>query len=196
MPAPKGNKHAVGNKGGGRKTVYDPAFAEIARKACEAGFTDRELALCLRVSEVTVNKWKLEHVEFCLAIATGKEAPDNRVERSFYHRAVGYSYDAVKILKGDDGKPMMVPYQEHVPPDTTACIFWLKNRRKEQWRDRHEVTGADGRPLVEAIDAAIERMNDKELLALEKLVGPLAAAVRVAPGVARSGRAPTAQTEH
>ena len=43
---------------------------------------------------------------------------------------------------------MRAKTREHVPPDTTACIFWLKNRRKDEWRDRQEHTGADGTPLV------------------------------------------------
>jgi hypothetical protein len=51
-----------------------------------------------------------------------------RVERSLDQRAVGYERDAVKIFCSKDGKITKVPYREHVPPDVTACIFWLKNR--------------------------------------------------------------------
>lgn len=197
MAARKGNKYAKGNKGGGRKTVYDPAFVEIAKKACEAGFTDRELAQCLRVSEVTLNQWKLDHKEFSLAIRTGKAGPDDRVERSFYHRAVGYTYDAVKVVKGSDDKPVLMHYTEHVPPDTTAGIFWLKNRRKEQWRDSYAHTGPDGGAIqIEALETAMAKMNDKELAAFEKLIGPIAAAMRVTPGVAPGGRARKTPTEH
>ena len=53
-----------------------------------------------------------------------------RVERSLYERANGYSYDAVKIfMPAGAKKPVYAPYIEHVPPDVTAAIFWLKNRR-------------------------------------------------------------------
>jgi hypothetical protein len=52
---------------------------------------------------------------------------------------VGYSYDTEKIFVYE-GEPVRVPYVEHVPPDTTACIFWLKNRRKDLWRDRFDHT--------------------------------------------------------
>ena len=48
---------------------------------------------------------------------------------SLYHRAIGYSYDAVKIFM-HKGRPKMMPYREHVPPDVTAAIFWLKNRQQ------------------------------------------------------------------
>jgi hypothetical protein len=58
----------------------------------------------------------------------GKAEADNRVERSLYERANGYSYDAFKIFRTKDGDIIRAPYREHVPPDITACIFWLKNR--------------------------------------------------------------------
>ena len=57
---------------------------------------------------------------------------------------------------------MKVPYTEHVPPDTTAMIFWLKNRRPEQWRDKREVVfgpldglNADDRDVAERVLAAL-----------------------------------------
>ena len=62
-------------------------------------------------------------------------AADDRVERSLYARATGYSYDAVKIFHTKDGKIIKVPYTEHVPPDVGAICFWLKNRRPDRWRD-------------------------------------------------------------
>jgi hypothetical protein len=57
-----------------------------------------------------------------------------RVERSLYERANGYSYDAVKIfMPAGADKPVYAPYVEHMPPDATACIFWMKNRMPERW---------------------------------------------------------------
>jgi len=53
--------------------------------------------------------------------------------------------------KGSDG-PVYAPYREHVPPDTTAAIFWLKNRRAKDWRDKRELTGADGEPIAFKMD--------------------------------------------
>ena len=83
--------------------------------------------------------WKLENEEFSDALKIGKEKADDQVERALYHRARGYSYDAVKVfMPANSDKPVLVPYQKHVPPDVTACIFWLKNRRPGQWRDLHD----------------------------------------------------------
>ena len=56
-----------------------------------------------------------------------------------YERANGYSYDAVKIFCSRDGEIIEAPYAEHVPPDVNACIFWLKNRRPQDWRDVQNV---------------------------------------------------------
>lgn len=98
-----------------------------------------ELADFFGVSDRTIYRWQAQYPEFCQSLKVGKESVDERVERSLYHRAVGYSYDAVKIMSVA-GEVEKVPYREHVPPDTTAAIFWLKNRRSQQWRDiqRHE----------------------------------------------------------
>jgi hypothetical protein len=77
--------------------------------------------------------------EFAGALKRGKFPSDERVERSLYQRAIGYTYDAVKILKpAGTTEPVIVPYSQHVPPDVTACIFWLKNRRSDEWRDRQD----------------------------------------------------------
>jgi PAS domain S-box-containing protein len=51
-----------------------------------------------------------------------------------YSRAVGYTFDAVKIFCTKNGQVTKVPYREHVPPDVTACIFWLKNRKPAELR--------------------------------------------------------------
>ena len=58
--------------------------------------------------------------------------------RSLYQRAIGYVVETGKVVMVD-GKPEFFKYREHVQPDTTACIFWLKNRRPQEWREKSEV---------------------------------------------------------
>ena len=77
-----------------------------------------------------------------------KDEADNRVERSLYARATGYSYDAVKIFHTKDGKVIKVPYTEHVPPDVTAQIYWLKNRRPDHWRDVQNIEARMGHYVI------------------------------------------------
>ncbi len=134
----------------GRPSKYDPKMIEQARKLCELGATDRDVADFFEISESTLNLWKGLYPEFSESLKVGKDAADERVIQSLYRRATGYVHDAVKIAVNAQGEITKVPFVEHYPPDTTAAIFWLKNRRKEDWRDRvvNELTGKDGAELA------------------------------------------------
>lgn len=133
---------------GGRPSKYQPEFAAQAAKLCTLGATDAELADFFAVSVRTLYRWKLESDEFCQALNVGKEHADARVKRSLYMRATGYDYteqQAFKIKAGPNvDKVEVVDVDRHAMPDTTAAIFWLKNRDPKNWRDRMEHTGADG----------------------------------------------------
>ena len=133
----------------GRPSGYLPEFAKQATKLCELGATNADLADFFGVSINTIANWQTARPEFLAALKAGKVSADDRVERSLYQRAVGYTYYSVKIFCPAGGVPVTVPYREHVPPDTTAQIFWLKNRRRNEWRDvqKHEHTGEDGGPI-------------------------------------------------
>lgn len=134
----------------GRPTSYDSDYGRQAAKLCELGATDAELADFFEVALSTLALWKVTHAEFSDALKQGKASADARVERSLYQRAVGYTFDSVKVFSYE-GQSFEHPIREHCPPDTTAQIFWLKNRRPDEWRDRREVTGADGGPLQVAV---------------------------------------------
>lgn len=144
----------------GRPTAYSPAFCDEARTLCEGGATDVDLADHFGVEISSIKRWKNKHEAFRTALKLGKDAADDRVVDSLYHKAVGYSFDAVKIFNAN-GAPLIVPYREHVAPDTTAAIFWLKNRRPAEWRDKvdHEHGGKDGGPI-----SVIIAGSDKGLL--------------------------------
>lgn len=140
MSAPKGNQFAKGNSGGGRTSSYDPEQIPLIEKMCELGATDLDIADSLGVSESTIRLWKTTHKEFAAALKVGKESVDKNVERSLYRRAMGFEHDTIKIFcDAKSGEVTQVPYREVVPPDTTACIFWLKNRKGKDWRDKSEV---------------------------------------------------------
>lgn len=131
----------------GRPTSYRAEYAEQAEKLCRYGATDAELADFFGVTTRTIGRWQAGHEDFCRALKVGKEVADDRVERSLFHRAVGYSHPDTHI-SNHQGKITATPITKHYPPDTTAMIFWLKNRRKQDWRDRHEHTGPDGGPIL------------------------------------------------
>jgi hypothetical protein len=72
-----------------------------------------------------------------------------RVERSLYSRAVGYNYEAVKIfMPANRSKPVYAKYIEHVPPDVTAGIFWMKNRDPQNWRDTQQTEHVLGKYII------------------------------------------------
>lgn len=121
-----------------RPTSFKPEFAEQARKLASLGATDREAAEFFKVAESTLYLWKHTQPEFSEALKVGKEMADARVEQSLYRKAVGYSFDAVK-MHAYEGVVSITPYVEHVPPSDTAAIFWLKNRKPDQWRDKQDV---------------------------------------------------------
>lgn len=123
----------------GRPSEYEPEYAEQAFKLCLLGATDADLADFFEVSETTINNWKQAHPEFLESLKGGKRHADARVADSLFRRALGYEHEAVKIVAdAKTGAEHVVPYVERYPPDTTAAIFWLKNRRPDLWRDKKE----------------------------------------------------------
>jgi transposase-like protein len=135
--APRGNKRALGNPGGGRKLKYKPVFARIA-KACENGATQLEIADLLGVSASSLYRWRVEYPHFARAVRLGKEMADARVERSLYERAVGYSFEVQKAVMTRHGQEIL-RWREHLPPDVGAAMAYLKNRRPDRWRDTHRI---------------------------------------------------------
>ena len=133
-------------KGAGRPSSFKPEYIEQAYKLCLLNATDKQMADIFGVSEVTFNEWKHKHPEFLESLKEGKEIADSRVGESLFQRACGYSHPEDKIFN-DNGKPLIVPTIKHYPPDTTACIFWLKNRQPDKWRDRQELGGIGGGDL-------------------------------------------------
>lgn len=130
----------------GRPSKYKPEYADQAMKFCLLGATDKQLAEFFEVDEATINRWKNSHSEFCASVKKGKDEADAVVAESLFNRAKGYSHAEDKIFC-TNGEVTVVPTTKHYPPDATSAIFWLKNRQKSNWRDRHEVTGEDGGPL-------------------------------------------------
>lgn len=119
----------------GHPTDYHPIFAEQVKTLCALGATDAEVADFFGVNELTFYRWKAKYPDFCKAVVSAKKPADERVERSLYHRAVGYTFSSEKVFQYC-GEIIRAKTIEHVPPDTAACSLWLRNRRPAEWRDR------------------------------------------------------------
>lgn len=124
----------------GRPTDFKQDYVAQAEKLCRLGATDIELADFFECDVRSIYRWAQAHDAFCQALRAGKDACDDRVERSLYNRAIGYTHEAVKIfMPANAAAPVYAPYREHVPPDVGAASLWLRNRRAEAWKDKREV---------------------------------------------------------
>lgn len=165
-------------KKAGRPTKHKEEYNNQAYKLCLTGYTDKQLADFFDTSEQTINAWKTYDNGFLDALKAGKDSADADVSRSLYQRAIGYTFQEVKVLANpkDPQNPVIVEVAKHCPPDPTSMIFWLKNRQKVQWRDKHEVEHSgeigitfdlsyglieDARDLVEDIANVIEGELDE-----------------------------------
>lgn len=123
---------------------------EMVKKLILKGFTDKEISNFFSITEQTFNNWKKNDPKFFESLKDWKVEADQVVEKSLYQRAKGFEYSEVctenMVI---DGKEVKGAFKKktttkQVPPDPTSCIFWLKNRQPEQWREKveHEHTGS------------------------------------------------------
>src|SRR5574344_450921 len=156
---------------GGRPTKYQDDLTCIAVEyMAREGLTDKQMAAKIGVSEASFYVWKNEHKEFLEAQKRGKDKADDRVEKSLYKNAVGYNYKAHKPMSVSDGNGAgshveIVDYTEHVPAQTVAQIFWLKNRRPAQWRDKQEIEHSG--EVTETKKYDLSNLSDEDLKKLD-----------------------------
>lgn len=134
---------------GGRPSKFKPEFCKQATKLCRLGATNKDLANFFEVHVDTIAEWINQHPEFSESLKKGKALADAEVADKLFKRATGYSHKALKWFS-HEGQSWSEEYIERYPPDTTACIFWLKNRRPDLWRDKVE-------PLIEEADEIYAR---------------------------------------
>lgn len=100
------------------------------------GLTDEQIAEKIGCGVRTLYDWKNRFPQISQALKKGKEIVDIQVENALLKRALGYDYQEQRIEKSDKDGTKIVQTIHHVPADTTAQIFWLKNRRPDKWRDK------------------------------------------------------------
>lgn len=144
----------------GRKSSFKQEYIQLAENYALLGATDAEMADFFGVSEQTLNTWKKKYPAFLESLKKGKAVADANVASRLYNRAIGYDAKATKFATNEGKITDRVEYIEHYPPDTTAAIFWLKNRQPDKWRDKKEVENQ-----VKLGDE-LESMSDEELAAI------------------------------
>jgi hypothetical protein len=147
---PVGNKRAVGNRGGGRKTDYKgEESCRIASSMAKLGATDKQIAAALGISTSTLHQWRVTHAEFSECLMMAKEVVDAAVERALIQRALGYDYEINELSMG---KKIVV--RKHALPDVRAQQFWLRNRMPDIYRERKETEPKH------TLSASMDRMLD------------------------------------
>lgn len=129
------------------KSKWEDVKSKLFLIECWArsGLSDEQIANNLGISKDTFYKYKREYIDFSDTLKKGKEVVDFEVENALLKRAMGYEYEEKTFeTKYDEKQEKFVEVltkkvTKQVPPDTTAQIFWLKNRKPEAWREKHEV---------------------------------------------------------
>lgn len=115
-----------------------------------SGLTDEQIASNMQIATSTFYEWKKKYSEFSEVLKKGKEVVDFEVENALLKSAKGFWYDeevvsTKKEVIYENGKriketsePVVITLNKYKPSETTAAIFWLKNRKPKEWRDRVE----------------------------------------------------------
>ena len=115
------------------------------------GLIDEQIAKNMGIALSTLKLWKNGHPAILAALKRGKEVIDIEVENALYKRAIGYTYEEVKEEEMPDGRIRRTVTIKEVAGDTTAQIFWLKNRKPAEWRDKQNVEIEQNKPFEVSI---------------------------------------------
>lgn len=130
------------------------------------GLTNEELAVSFGVSPKTIVKWMKNHPRFNQSVTKGREEADSKVAQSLFKRATGYKIQDtyIAVIKGEI---VTHEYTKEFVPDTTAAIFWLKNRQKDKWADVWKMEHT-GHIDLQAPENNMSDFSNEELTALKK----------------------------
>ena len=132
------------------------------------GLTDEQISKNMRISRSTLKEWKKKFPTFSAALKESKDIADREVENALYKRARGYSYEEKTfepVKDPDTGEVVMTltkVVKKEVVADTTAQIFWLKNRKPKEWRDRVVFTDDGQLNKIDELIGSIDKLADQK----------------------------------
>lgn len=121
------------------------------------GLTDEQISRNMGIGTTTLYRWKDEFEDIRESLKRGKEVVDRQVENALLKRALGYEYEEVKEKFEDGVITERTVTKKEVVPDTTAQIFWLKNRKPDKWRDK---PGYEDTSELDRLDAILKGLKD------------------------------------
>lgn len=148
-----------------KKWLTEEGLLQISGWARQ-GLTDKEIADKIQISRSTLSEWKKKYQIISDTLKENKESADFKVENSLFKRAIGYEYK--EITKKAKWNPKKNKYEmvtikeitKQVAPDTTAQIFWLKNRQPKNWREKVVVDNSDTTKINEGIQNIASLINN------------------------------------
>lgn len=140
-------------------------YLERVKGWARDGLTDDDIARNMMINVSTLRRWKHEHPEIADALRIGKDSADRIVENALYKSACGYKIKVKKPVRvrrveydPETGRKtaeqetwQAVEEEVYIAPQVTAQIFWLKNRKPEQWRDKTDMTVAPSNGVLESL---------------------------------------------
>ncbi|HEO6600578.1 TPA: helix-turn-helix domain-containing protein [Streptococcus agalactiae] len=99
------------------------------------GLTEEQIANNIGISRSTLNEWKKKFSVISDTLKQNKEIADRQVENALHKTALGFYYEEDMVTNQGD----VVRVKKYSKPNTTAQIFWLKNRKPADWRDKQEI---------------------------------------------------------
>lgn len=126
-------------KGKYQEWLTPEALTKIAGWAKD-GLTNDDIAHNIGISKDTFYKWIKEFPDFADSVKVNKEVADRVVENALYKSATGYECDEVSEEFDEDGVLVNKKItHKTITPSVTAIIFWLKNRKPAEWRDKQQL---------------------------------------------------------
>lgn len=123
------------------------------------GLTDEQIAKNLGIGKNTFYQYKKEHQDFSDSLKKGKEVVDFEVENALLKRAKGYTTVLKKEKVTKFGDVVEVEEEMHVPPDVLAQIFWLKNRKPKQWKDKIDIEDEANKETLKKLDDVLKGLG-------------------------------------
>lgn len=125
-----------------KESIKEKVDFILVEKLAELGHTNKEIGYILGYSKRTIDRWQNDDA-FLKSIKKGKAKADSEVLKSLYKRAIGFefeeeTYEAIQIEGKTTNAIKVKTVKKLIVPDTTAQIFWLKNRLPDRWRDKQE----------------------------------------------------------